>query len=358
MVANQRHPFPFLEFGVLRVSGMSSEIESPDRSTLRIERIEVRDVKLQTPLGLVSAALATLTNVTADLRTAPQVGGSLGPFAGVTVGELRLEGASVEQVVVPPLAVGGPRKTWRLDPLGSLDGTLHADITDAAWVFDADVTIPISHGRIDFNRATVEHVGPDSSIGLSPMGIYVDAPNGRTYLYRLSASHVPGATFERRGVLLASWTADRGSLDLQPFVECLLSGMPIGALATGTRDMIARTRVNAELRLGDGVIGDDRNHVLFAGRDQGNNAIELSSPSGAGLVARMPQLSALESRCEIPGAVISTGALSATLSVQAKGFSAATSASASVAELTLHNFVCAPEGREMCGDVAPSTPER
>ena len=37
-----------------------------------------------------------------------------------------------------------------------------------------------------FNRVTVEHVGPDSSMGLSPMGLYVDAPNGRNYLYLLA----------------------------------------------------------------------------------------------------------------------------------------------------------------------------
>ena len=92
-----------------------------------------------------------------------------------------------------------------------------------------DVTIPVSGGRIDFNRATVEHIGPDSSMGVSRMGVYVDAPNGRTYVYLLSATHVPGAAFERRGGLLSSRVSDRGSIDLQPCAECFLRRLNLAA---------------------------------------------------------------------------------------------------------------------------------
>ena len=341
MSADQRDPFPSLQLGELRTFGLSSASESNDMQRLRIERIDVRDVKLQTPLGSLNATSVALSNVTVRRRTAPQAGGPLDGLADLTVGELRLEGARVEQKFMLPRATSGPRKIWRLDPFASLDGTLHADIADAAWVFDADVTIPITRGRIDFNRATVEHIGPDSSMGLSRMGFYVDAPNGRTYLYLLSATHVPGANFERRGALLSSRITDRGSIDLQPFVECFLSGMTIGALATGTRDMIARTRMSAEFRLGDGVIGDDRDRVVLAASQQGKNRIELSSaPSGAGVELHMHELWAAESHCDHFGTVVSTGPLSATLSLQLQGFPAAPMVSASIGELTLHDIVC------------------
>jgi hypothetical protein len=339
MSALPRSPLPALQLGELQMSGVSSELEPGDTPKLRIERVEVRDLKLQTPRGLVRAARAVLSDVTVRLRTAPQAGGPLDAPESLSVGELRLEGASVEPHAMPPRAAG-PHRSWRLDPLASLDGSLHADITDATWVFDADVTIPITRGRIDFNRATVEHVGPDSSMGLSRMGIYVDAPNGRTYLYLLSATHVPGASFERRGALLPSWTGDRGSIDIQPFVEGLISGIPLGAPATGARDMLARTRVRAELQLGNGVLGDDRDRVVLAGREQGKNRIELSSaPSGTGIVLRMPELSAGESHFQHFGRVVSTGALAATLSVQLKDLGEAPSVSASITELTLHDIV-------------------
>ena len=329
-----------MQFGELQTSGVSLALEPDGTRQLRIERIELRDLKLQTPLGEVRAARATLSNLMLRLRAAPQAGGPLDALEGLTVGELRVEGASVEPPAMPLRAAGGPHRAWRLEPLASLEGSLHADITDAAWVFDADVTIPITRGRIDFNRATVEHVGPDSSMGISRMGIYVDAPNGRTYLYLLSATHVPGASFERRGALLPAWTGDRGSIDLRPFVEGFISGVPLGAPATGTRDMLARTRMSAELRLGNGVIGDDRDRVVLAGREQGKNRIELSSAaSGAVIVFRMPELAAGESNFRLFGRAVSTGALSATLSVQLKDLREAPSMSASITELTLQHIV-------------------
>jgi hypothetical protein len=341
MSPDPRDPVPPLQFSELRTSGVSWASDADAFQRLRIDRIELHDLKLQTPLGPLTAASATLLNLTARLRSAPQPGGPLARLAGLTVGELRLRGASVELDALPPHRADPVHKAWRLEPLAALEGALHADIADAAWVFDADVTIPISLGRIDFQRATVEHVGPDSSMGLDRKAIYVDAPNGRTDLFLLSATPVPGARFERRGGLLSLWGGDRGSIELQPFVEGLLSGVAIGTLAPGTRDMIARTRVSSELRLGDGVIGDDRDRVVLAGREQGKNRIELAStPSEAGFVLRMLDLAAVESRFELLGKVVSTGALAGTLSVQLKDFAAAQRVSASVAELTLHDIAC------------------
>jgi hypothetical protein len=324
--------------GELRTAGVSSELEPDGSQRVHIERVDVRDLKLDSSLGAVSAASASLSNVTVRLGAAPRSAGPLGRLRELGVGELRLEGARIEApIVLPPNAFGGPNTDWRLEPLSSLEGSMRADITDAHWVFDADVTIPIAGGRIDFDRATVEHVGPDSSMGISRMGVYVDAPNGRTYLYLFSATHIPGAVFERRGALFARRTGSRGSIELRPFVECFLSGVPMGALAAGIRDIIARTRVSADLRLGDGVMGDERNRVVLAGREQGRNRIELSSVAAGEATLRVHDLSVAESRLEMSGKAFTTGPLSATLSLRVTNFPARPIASATIAELSVRD---------------------
>jgi len=345
MIPNLHSFVSALKFGEFRTSGVSSDVASAgEHLELRAKRIEVHDVDLQTSLGSVRAASMELSNVAARFPLPQPAEGQKERFTIVTIDELRLKDARLAPLAAPLRGADGAPQRWQLDPLRALDGTLHADIVDAAWIFDADVTIPISGGRIDFNRATVEHIGPDSSMGVSRMGVYVDAPNGRTYLILLAATNVPGAHFERRdGGLLPGWSGDRGSIELQPLLECLLSGMHLGTLATGTGDMVARTRVRGEFRLGDGVIGNQRHRVVLAGREGGRNQVALSSaPSGRGIVLRMTELSAAESHWESTAAVVATGALSATLSVQLDVADSTPAPLVSIAELTLHEISVTP----------------
>jgi len=345
MIPDLRSFASALKCGEFRTSGVSWDVEAGgERLRLCAKRVEWLDVDFQTSLGSVRAASMELSNVAVHLPLSQPAEGQKERFTSVTIDELRLQDARLAPIAAPLREAYGARQTWRLDPLGALDGTLHADIVDAAWIFDADVTIPISAGRIDFDRATVEHLGPDSSMGVSRMGVYVDAPNGRTYLILLSATHVPGAHFERRdGGLLRSWSGDRGSIELQPLLECLLSGMHIGTFASGTGDMVSRARVRGEFRLGDGVIGNQRHRVVLAGRENGRNHVGLSSAlSGSGIVLRMTDLSAAESHWESSGAVVRTGALSATLSVQLAAAASTSAMVVSIAELTLHEISVTP----------------
>src|SRR5690606_37156900 len=122
-------------------------------------------------------------------------------------------------------------------------------------LFDADVTVPIRGGRIDFNYATVEHVGPDSRMGVSKMGVYVDAPNGRSYLYQFAGATVAGVEFEHRGALLGPWVSERGKLRLREFAESMLRqgrGGPGQGLTEQARLLLGRTALSGELRLGEG----------------------------------------------------------------------------------------------------------
>jgi hypothetical protein len=221
-------------------------------------------------------------------------------LAGMTADELRLQGVTLD--LQWPAAVadpaGAPLATqaadaWALAPLHALAGELRIHVTDAAWLLDADVRLPIDAGVIDFNRATVSHVGPDSSMGLSRMGVYVDAPNGRQYLAMLSATHLDGARFEHRGALLGSLVTDRGAMALAPLLLAVLGGARPFTPAADAQVLLRRTRLDGRLRLGDGPLGRDGAGLVLTGAATGRNRLELVSAEGATtLLLRWPELSA------------------------------------------------------------------
>jgi hypothetical protein len=191
---------------------------------------------------------------------------------------------------------------WHFGPLAAADGTIRATIVDAHLMFDADVTVPVRRGQIEFRDATVEHVGPDSRMGVSKLGVYVDAPNGRSYLYQFSSAPVAGVEYEQRGPLLGLLVTDRGRLQLQPFAEALLRQGPASAesgLTAQTRQLLARTSVAGDLRLDDGRFAVPGLQVEFAGRAEGRNAIRLHSEAvgrgvGAGIDALSLRSAAIE----------------------------------------------------------------
>ena len=190
--------------------------------------------------------------------------------------------------------------TWCLDPLSTADGTIRAEIIDAHLIFDAFVTVPMRQGLVSFKDATVEHVGPDSRMGVSRLGIYVDAPNGRSYLYQFSSPPVAGVQYEQRGALLGPWVTDRGSLRLQPFGEWLLR-QPLQAHGHGlteqARLLFDRTALSGDLQLGDGTFGGPALNAEFAGRAEGRNFVRFHSEAvGRGLTADIAALSVQNAR--------------------------------------------------------------
>lgn len=182
--------------------------------------------------------------------------------------------------------------SWRLDPLAAIDGTIRAQIVDAHLLFDADVTVPVRQGRITFSDTSVEHVGPDSRMGVSRLGVYVDAPNGRSYLYQFPSTPVAGVEYEKRGALLGPWVTDRGSLQLQPFVESLLHQPPAGHALQFTeqaRQLFDRTSVSGELQLGDGTLAAPGVQAEVAGRAERRNAVRIHSEAvGRGVTIALP----------------------------------------------------------------------
>lgn len=238
-----------------------------------------------------------------------------------------LEAANAELTGVKvqgPLVLSPPRPAssegstatagaWSLGPLAAADGTIRAEIVDAHLLFDADVTVPIRQGRIDFKDATVEHVGPDSRMGVSRLGLYVDAPNGRSYLYQFSAAPVAGVEYERRSALPGPWPSDRGNLRLQPFGEALLQQGPAGhgpGFTEQSRLLFDRTALSGEVQLGDGRFAAPGVQADLAGRAAGRNLVRLHSEAvGRGLTLEMPSLSVRDASLQWRGTRLDCGEL-------------------------------------------------
>ena len=222
---------------------------------------------------------------------------------GLRAGRAELSGLKLSGPLVLPQGCGSerPASAWNLAPLSAAVGTLRAEIVDAHLVFDADVTVPIRHGRIDFKDATVEHVGPDSRMGASHLGLYVDAPNGRSYLYQFPSALVPGVEFETRGALLGPWVTDRGRLHLQPFAEWLLCqgwGGQALAFPEQARGLFDRAAVSGEVELGEGQLAAPGVQAVLAGR----NGVRLHSEAvGRSLTVELPTLAVAEASVQALG---------------------------------------------------------
>lgn len=182
--------------------------------------------------------------------------------------------------------------SWSLGPLAGADGTIRAEIIDAHLAFDADVTVPIRQGQVDFSDATVEHVGPDSRMGVGQEGLYVDAPNGRSYLYHLPAGPVAGVEYEQRDALLGPWVSRRGALKLQAFAEGLLTQARGTGFTAQARQLFDRTALAGEVRLGDGRFAAPGVQADFVGGAEGRNVVRLHSEAvGRGFTAEVASLS-------------------------------------------------------------------
>jgi hypothetical protein len=282
------------------VAQLRTEAGVPQLVSVNAAKVELTAVKLQ---GLVTvphaAAGAAASPPAAGAAAAPPAAGAAAspPAAGAAAAPPAAGAASAPPAAgaasAPPAA-----DAWRLDPLGAADGTLRAKITDAMLLFDADVTVPVRHGQIDFNDATVEHVGPDSRMGVSRLGLYVDAPDGRSYLYQFASAPLAGVEFEQRGALLSPWVSERGKLQLQVFAESMLrQGLSVQGHGQGlteqARVLLGRTALSGEVQLGDGVLAAPGMQVELEGRAQSRNAVGLQSKAvGHGVTAEIASLSA------------------------------------------------------------------
>lgn len=303
----------------IALEGLAMAPREGDALELGIRKLEAASLRLAAPGLALEVAHMVLRDVVALVR--PEGGrlhlvrlqAAAAELAGVRLhGPLLLPAPGAAAAHHP--ATAGP---WRLEPLATADGTVRAEIVDAHLLFDADVTVPIRYGQVDFNKAAVEHVGPDSRVGVSRLGLYVDAPNGRSYLYQFPATPVAGVSFERRGAMLGPWVSDRGKLQLQPFGEALLGQNPHGAalgLTEQARQLFDRTAVSGEVQLGDGTLAAAGWQAELEGSAQGRNLLRLHSEAvGRGLTLDIAALSARRAALQAGAVRLGCDALTGTL---------------------------------------------
>jgi len=305
----------------LQGAGLSLRAQPDGTLQALADTLELRQVALQTPLGSIDATAMTL--IDAVVRLAGGADGT--PFAlrGLTAAELRIEHA--ELLPAPPAGAAA----LRLEPVGTVQGRLQVAIRDAAWVIDAEVTVPVVAGRIDFDRVVVEHVGPNSSMGVSREGVYVEAPNrDRIELLRFTSPAIPGVRYEQRGGFAGLRVTDRGSIDLRVFVEALLGASRDGPSwrlpDREVQAMLDRTKLTGELQLADGALGSGNDRLVLAGRADGKNGIALDAAVlGQRLVMHWPQLAASGAAFRWLGLSGTTGEISASVDVHVTGSSGA-----------------------------------
>jgi hypothetical protein len=286
------------------------------------QHLEAQDLRWQQGGLSLHVARARVESLSAEF--APAANGLPPRLRQASVGRLQLMGVEVGEAELPS-ATPPHGEAWRLDALAGLQGLVHAFVSDAVWVVDAEVQLHLRDGRIDFNGVSVEHIGPDSSMGISRGGVYVDTPQlGREYLYLFTAGDIPGARFETVSPGRGRRITDRGQLDLRAFVAGLLTQQaPAWPGKLADRHMGAtldRTRLTAELQLGDGALGAERQHLVLEGQADGKNRVIVSAAVlSHKLVVRLPDLAASAAQFDLPGLTGSSGAVSADVSMRVTG---------------------------------------
>ena len=284
-----------------------------DAVDIGLEKFETTALRIAAGLLVLEIGRIGLHKVAGQLRSDEGVA-SLFAFEAATaeIPDAELHGP----LILPRAPMDAAAGSWSLAPLAAADGTIRAEIIDAHLSFDADVTVPIRQGQVDFDEATVEHVGPDSSMGVSKLGLYVDAPNGRSYLYQFPATPLTGVAFEHRGALLGR-VADRGKLRLQEFIEGMLhqAGVAHGlGITEQARLLLGRTSLSGEVQLADGKFAAPGMQAELTGRAAGRNLVRLHSEAvGRGVSAEIALLSVRNAQLNAKSAQLAcdeiTGAL-------------------------------------------------
>ena len=313
------------------IEGLAWGPEKDGAASIRIDRLEATSLQLTSGELTLEIGRVAVRGLVAQIRNeagAPQLAGVEAPeaeFSGLKLhGPLRVPPQLHEAWNTAPaaeaLASQASADETSLAPLGTAHGTIRGQITDAHLLFDADVTVPVRGGQIDFNDATVEHIGPDSRMGVSRLGIYVDAPNGRSYVYQFASAPLAGVTFERRGALLSPWVSERGKLQLQEFAESMLRrgrGQGHEGLTEQARQLLGRTSLSGDLQLGDGRFVLPGLRGQLEGRDDGRNRIGLHSEAvGRGVTAEIDSLSVRDAAAAAKNVHLRCDSLQAKLRLQ------------------------------------------
>jgi hypothetical protein len=158
-------------------------------------------------------------------------------------------------------------------------------------------------------------------MGISRGGLYVDAPRlGRSYLVLFTADDVPGAMFEQRSEG-GRRVLHRGRLDIAAALKALLSTPTLGKAASAkVQAQIDRSRLTGHVRLGDGMLGTQRHHLVLTRRDEDMNIVSLSAAALSELLdISLPRFRASSATATVSGMALTCDAVSADVEVQVRG---------------------------------------
>lgn len=326
--------------------GLAITTQPDGHCTLAAQGVVAAGVHAITAHARIDIAQVTLDDVRAEI--VPRDGAPvLASFAAQRIAVDRLQAALARGAV----AGAATPEALRLDALATLDGLVHAFVTNALWIVDADVSVPIRQGAIDFNAVEIEHVGPNSLLGVSEAGIHVSGPAGqvRMPVVVFGPSPPPGVSAgTERGFPFAR--GNRGRIDLLPFLQALLEAPAGESLARpadpNMRGALERTRIKGEVQLGNGTLARGEQRVDLTGREAGKNRCLLDSPSLAQrLVIGIPQFAASAAAFALPGREVRAAMLEAVVEAHLLGRDAPAESPAvvlSVAQATLREVAMVP----------------
>ena len=251
---------------------------------------------------------------------------------GATVKEVELQGIKVTLEIDRNVksTASKPTDLWSLDALDSFDADLKLYFTDAGFYIDADVNCPIRSGWVDFNDVDIEHHLPDSKMGISPQGIYVDRVGtimARKYLYERRnikdarfetiINYEPEPPYDQGGYDIP----DRGALNLRGFLEQMLNDpkAPDEEPPKKLEDL-NRMHLSGSASIGDESLGTGKNRVTLSGKSAGKNVITISSVHlGENLRIEMPAFQASKGKFEAGGKEGETGEITANIKIDVTG---------------------------------------
>lgn len=299
-----------IRFELAECSGLTVRTTEPGALTVVLAEATLQRLEVQAHAGSLDAARASLRNVEARLVRRD--------------GRWDVQEARIEEIKVQGLRAHlaertalGPQAGARLDALDAIEGTVRAHVTDALWFVDANIVAPMQGGRIDLDRVAVQHLGPDSTLGVGPGGIYVYARGGKRVELLALDDGVTDHVFDA-GASNGAPTAHppRNRVRVQAFAEAILAR---GRAAVRVPDSkikkaFRRTRLSGDLRLGDGVLGTPNAYADLARRGDRDNRVEIASTSLADrTIMRLPSLVLRAAALQWLDKAITTGTVVAAL---------------------------------------------
>ena len=309
---------PFEKTGRVDLKGLKAQLMPNGTARVGIDSIRAKDLEVEKGDMKVKVPFAEISDFAAGLK-------GLGTEKGLELlaaktRMLSVEGLQIDLSVTrgtssaPPAGPASPKppEPFKVQPLGGLGGKLDLEYDDLTG--SPEITLPLQNGVIDFDSKDVSDPYYVVPLGVDDEGLYAEAP---IYVSPCPpdsegmCTEPPVSVYRKHivpsqpGFKPGSGIGDRGKIDLQKMVEGLINAPADPKASSGPpTDLSALNHLDLwsdELRLGDGQIGTDSNHIILERSVKGDNTIVIPrNKVGTKLELQMPALRAKESKFKAP----------------------------------------------------------